>query len=360
MEIRGIEPAQIGINETLLALSNGRIGVRGSFEQGAPAHQPGTLMNGFHEIWPIEYPEAGHGYATCGQTIVYIPDATKLEVSGLSLAEAEVVRKLDLRSGILTTTARWREQEVTWERLVSLTHSGVVAFRFSGEPRPLRVLSGWRNRQDTDYLDTGDGGFDPRRAKSFGRRVLVPVDTKFEPPRAAAGFRTRRSEMEISIAMEHDATAWAVNASDADYVEYTMEAPSLEKKVVYLPIDQPDLALVELGATPDFSRLAAEQAGALQAFWDDAEIAIGGDSQLQQAVNWILFQLYQASALVEGTGIPAKGLTGQAYEGHYFWDTDVFVLPFLAHAHPPAAKELIKFRHSLLPAARERARVMAE
>ena len=72
-----------------------------------------------------------------------------------------------------------------------------------------------------------------------------------------------------------------------------------------------------------------------------------------------LFQLHQASAQIFGTGIPAKGLTGQAYEGHYFWDTDVFVLPFLAHHSPRAAAELIRFRHALLPAARRRAKELS-
>jgi alpha,alpha-trehalose phosphorylase len=362
IEIRGIDAARIGINETLLALSNGRIGVRGSFEQGAPSHQPGTLVNGFHETWTIEYPEAGYGYAKCGQTIVYVPDATQLEAHGLSLAEAEVVRRLDLRSGVLTTTARWPGQTLTWQRLVSLARAGIVAFRLTKQDGSARVTSGWRNRQDTDYLDQWSGEFDPRRAKSFGRRVLVPVETLVERAAAAASFRTERSEMPISVAMIHDR---APDSSPdpsvgVDQVEFPFDTPLLEKKVAYLSVDKAEGSLAELERTPGFSELADEQETRLAAFWNDAAIEIGGDPRLQQAVNWILYQLYQASALVEGSGIPAKGLTGQAYEGHYFWDTEIFVLPFLAHAHPRAAKELIKFRHSLLPAARERARVMAE
>lgn len=368
IEIRGLESSRIGMNETLLALSNGRIGVRGSFEQGGPAHQPGTLMNGFHETWLIEYPEAGHGYATCGQTIVYIPDATQIEAQGQigtkgwSISEAEVVRRLDLRSGVLTTTARWAKHKLTWERLVSLTRPGVVAFRFSAQGEPTRLVSGWRNRQDTDYLEKVVRAFDPRRAKSFGRRVLVPLDTIIETPRATAAtaFRTERSGMSISVAMGHDGPAIATSASEADQVGFDFETKALEKKVAYLATDHPEDALAELRATPDFTRLASEQASSLAAFWRDGMVEIGGDPHLQQAVNWVLFQLFQASALVEGTGIPAKGLTGQTYEGHYFWDTDVFVLPFLAHAHPHAARELIRFRHSLLPMARERAKVMSE
>lgn len=367
IEIHGLESSRIGINETLLALSNGRIGVRGSFEQGGPAHQPGTLMNGFHETWQIQYPEAGHGYATCGQTIVYIPDATQIEAQGQidkewSLDEAEVVRRLDLRSGVLTTTARWEKMTLTWERLVSLTRPAVVAFRLSSGNEPTRIVSGWRNRQDTDYLESVNRRFDPRRAKSFGRRVLTPIDTIIETPSAIAvtAFQTEQSGMSISVAMGHNQPAIRTATSAADQVAFEFETSALEKKVAYLANDQTEKAVAELGATPDFARLASEQAGSLSAFWSNAGVEIGGDPHLQQAINWILFQLFQASALVERTGIPAKGLTGQTYEGHYFWDTEVFILPFLAHAHPRAARELIRFRHSLLPLARERAKVMSE
>jgi alpha,alpha-trehalose phosphorylase len=76
----------------------------------------------------------------------------------------------------------------------------------------------------------------------------------------------------------------------------------------------------------------------------------------QQAVRWNLFQLAQASWRAEGAGIPAKGLTGQAYEGHYFWDTEIYVLPFVAYTQPRIARNLLRFRHSMLPKARERAR----
>lgn len=362
IETRGINGDDVGINETLFALSNGRIGVRGSFEQGEPLHQPGTVLNGFHETWTIHYPEAAYGYATCGQTIVYLPDATQVEVSGRSLGEAEVVRRLDLRTGVLTTVARWPDSTVTWQRLVSLVRPAIVALRLSAQNHRERVVSGWRNRQDTDYLESGGGEFDPRRAKSFGRRVLLPIKAVIEPPAAAASYRTDRSGMPMSIAMSHDRKADALPAdrSDPDHVEFGFDTTSLEKRVAYLPVDQPEASLMELERTPDFSVLLDEQKRCLTAFWDVAAIEIGGEPALQQAINWILFQLYQASALVDGTGIPAKGLTGQAYEGHYFWDTDVFVIPFLAHAHPEAARQLIRFRYSLLPLARERARVMSE
>src|SRR5260370_30435062 len=78
--------------------------------------------------------------------------------------------------------------------------------------------------------------------------------------------------------------------------------------------------------------------------------------EIQQAVRFNLFHSLEASARAEDTGVPAKGLTGQAYEGHYFWDTETYLLPFLIYTSPRIAKNLLTFRYKMLPRARARAR----
>jgi alpha,alpha-trehalose phosphorylase len=78
--------------------------------------------------------------------------------------------------------------------------------------------------------------------------------------------------------------------------------------------------------------------------------------EIQQAIRFNLFHILQASARAEDAGVPAKGLTGQAYEGHYFWDTEIYVLPFLTYTSPRIAKNLLTFRYKMLPQARARAR----
>ncbi len=77
--------------------------------------------------------------------------------------------------------------------------------------------------------------------------------------------------------------------------------------------------------------------------------------ELQQAVRWNLFQLAQASMRAEGSGVPAKGVTGSGYDGHYFWDTEIYVLPFLTYTSPAIARNALRFRYSMLDAARRRA-----
>ena len=94
--------------ETLFAQSNGYFGIRGTFEEGRPVFQKGTLINGFHETWPIGYAESAYGYAKTGQTIVNAPDGTVIRLyvddEPFDLALATLVnydRTLDVRTGIL-------------------------------------------------------------------------------------------------------------------------------------------------------------------------------------------------------------------------------------------------------------------
>ena len=112
-----------------------------------------------------------------------------------------------------------------------------------------------------------------------------------------------------------------------------------------------------------FDALAASQRENLARFWDRADVRLQtrlNPVRQQQAVRWNLYQVAQASWRAEGGGVPAKGLTGQAYEGHYFWDTEVYVLPFLSYTQPRIARNLLRFRHSMLGRARERAAEMSQ
>ena len=110
-----------------------------------------------------------------------------------------------------------------------------------------------------------------------------------------------------------------------------------------------------------FDAVVEVQRANLDRFWDAADVVVADRNdpvRVQQAVRWNLFQLCQASWRVEGASIPAKGLTGAAYDGHYFWDTEAYVLPFLAYTQPRIARNVLRFRHSMLPKARERAAVL--
>jgi alpha,alpha-trehalose phosphorylase len=107
-----------------------------------------------------------------------------------------------------------------------------------------------------------------------------------------------------------------------------------------------------------FDTILERQRAYVAAFWEraDVEVEAGATPEKQQVIRWNLFQLLQASARAEGHGIGARGLTGQTYEGHYFWDTEIYVLPFLIYTAPPMARSILKFRYDQLDKARGRAR----
>ena len=92
------------------------------------------------------------------------------------------------------------------------------------------------------------------------------------------------------------------------------------------------------------------------AFWASSDVSWTGSQAAQQALRFGLFSMLQGSARSEGHGVPAKGLTGTGYEGHYFWDTETYLLPFLIHSRPEVARSLLMHRIEALPAARLRAR----
>ena len=383
--------------ETAFSLSNGYVGVRGTFEEGRPSLSPGTFVNGFHETWPIHHAESAFGLATTGQTIVNVPDATMLKLyvddEPLYLPVAnlrEYRRVLDMRAGTLTrdvvwSTASGKHVRVSSTRLVSLEHRHVIAIAFEvtllSHAAPVVITSHVVNRQDTTPIDEpGLRDGDPRLATRFDRRVLEPFVASADGTELRYGYRTARSRMTLGVVVDHTIDAAdpfevsATTTGDAGELVLSVDAtPGTPIRIVKfaayhssrgVPVDE----LVERAArtvrrvkAQGMAALERDQRANLDRFWDRADIRVTSTEfpvRLQQALRWNLFQLAQASWRAEGAGIPAKGLTGQAYEGQYFWDTEVFVLPFLTYTQPRIARNLLRFRHSMLEQARARAREM--
>ena len=96
----------------------------------------------------------------------------------------------------------------------------------------------------------------------------------------------------------------------------------------------------------------------LDEFWDGADVEVDGDDEVQQAVRFGLFHTLQAGARSEGRAVAAKGLTGPGYDGHSFWDSEMFVLPVLTATAPTAAADALDWRYSIIDLAVERAQTL--
>ena len=392
-----------GMLETIFSLANGYLGMRGTPSEGRPAAEHGTFINGFHETWRINHAEAAYGFATTGQTIVNVPDATvmKLYVDDepllLSVADIESYeRSIDFRDGVLRRDLVWRipsgsRVRIRSTRMVSFTdrHLALMSLEITmlKGSAPVVVSSQIINRQDDSDEFGAQAGTspnpgekaDPRRTTALSHRVLDPTGHWHSKRRMLLGYRTATSGMTLAVGADHlvecDADVERLMSTSKDQGRMVVRTRITEgqtlrirKAVAYhtsrsVPtrelFDRCRRTLDRVRETT-FEALEAEQRQYLEDYWTRTDVEVPGDDGQQQAIRWCLFQLAQAAARADQQGIPAKGLTGSGYEGHYFWDTDVYVVPFLTFTSPQWARNALRFRVNLLPQARDRARELAQ
>ncbi|MFE9097317.1 glycoside hydrolase family 65 protein [Streptomyces sp. NPDC007264] len=381
---RGLQLDVLPQSESVFALANGHVGWRGNLDEGEPHGLPGSYLNGVHEIHPLPYAEAGYGYPESGQTVINVTngkiirllvDDEPFDLRYGRLRSHE--RVLDLRTGLLTRTCEWTSPagstvRVRSTRLVSFTQRAIAAVDYEVEAvgRPARIVV-QSELVANEQLPSRDG--DPRAA--------VVLDAPLEAEQHFAGngrlrlvHRTRKSGLRVGAAADHvvEGPGPTTTESEAtgDLARLTVasvlapgERLRLRKFVSHgwsgtrsLPAvsDQVDAALAA-ATSVGWSGLAAEQRAYLDEFWARADVEVDGDEQIQQAVRFALFHVLQSGARAEQRAIPAKGLTGSGYDGHAFWDTEMFVLPLLTYTSPGAVAEALRWRQNTLPAARERA-----
>jgi alpha,alpha-trehalose phosphorylase len=372
-------------SESVFALSNGHIGLRGNLDEGEPFGLPGTYLNGFYETRPLPYAEAGYGYPEDGQTVVDVTNGKIIRLlvddEPFDLRYGELLRhrrSLDLRSGLLLRETHWRspggrEVEVTSTRLVSFVQRSVAAIRYSVKACDGAAL---RIAVQSVLVANEPGAMqsaDPRAAAALAAPLEAEAHA-LHGVRATLVHRTRQSGLRMAAAMDHVIDCGSEVARAADINDdlaraiFSVDLPADEtltvtKFLAYgwssqrsLPSvrDQVDGALVA-GRAAGWDELVRRQREYLDDFWARADVEIEGDEELQQAVRFALFHALQAGARSEQRALPAKGLTGSGYDGHAFWDTESFLLPLLVYTAPDAAADALRWRWSTLDLARQRA-----
>ncbi|RBY97453.1 family 65 glycosyl hydrolase [Blastococcus sp. TF02-8] len=386
----GLDRGALGAHESVFALANGHIGMRGSFEEGEPVAVPGTYLNGFFEERPLPYAEVGFGFPEMGQTVVNVTDGKLIRLlvndSPLDLTYGEIIdhqRTLDLKAGVLRRSTEWRSPggrtvRVSSTRLVSLVRRSIAAIEYRVEL--VDDLGDLYVALQSDLLANEDGQAseddDPRAAAALASPLQCELAAA-RGRRAVLVHHTKQSKLRVAAGMEHvieipDSCTEDVEAV-GDLARYTLAARippggslTLVKFLAYgwssrrsAPAlrDQVEAALAT-ARLAGFERLLREQRELLAQHWDEADVEIEGDDELQQAVRVGMFHVLQAGLRGERQAIPAKGLTGPGYDGHTFWDTETYVLPVLTYTAPNAARDALIWRHSTLGLARERAVVL--
>ncbi len=391
-------PRFLAQGETIFTVANGYLGMRGCCEEGTPVFENGTYLNGFFETWPICYGEEAPGFAKEGQTIVNVTDTKIIKLfvddEPFLLPAANLIRferVLDMRAGTLDREILWempsgKQVAIKSRRLVSYEHRHVAAISYEVtvlNATATVVIASEMNHSEDRRLRSQD----PRLHHSWKRSALVPQLHACRDHRVVLGHKTGKSALQLACGIDHLVeTACPVSLrSDCDkesgQVVFSCQAqPGVPIKMTKFMAYHTSATLgcdelqgcvdrtLDRALSDGFEDLLDAQRRHLDDFWHRSDVRIEGNDkelrcrvgELQQALRFNLFHIFQAAFRVEDGGIAAKGLTSQAYEGNYFWDTETYVLPFLIHTYPRLARNLLDFRYRTLDRARQRAREVNE
>lgn len=385
IERKGLLKEELLRNETLFHVANGYVGVRGNFEEGYPEGHVsirGTYINAFYDDVPIKYGERLYGFPTTGQRMLNVTDTQGIKISfgdelldcfdhGLTSFE----RKLDMQNGYALRSVRQRtkngEVEVTFRRMASfvcpqllLFEAEITSISYIGD---VHIVS----TQEGEVYNFADDS-DPRVASEHEQNLFVQKVWQNENGSFVLS-KTSRSELFLASAVGHRTEGLApfgcqtttTGASHAfnGHLEIG-QTVRLEKYCIFAdsrrfkdPAAEAEALLcdaLDIGAKLWYER----QRQYLNRFWEKSRVCIMGDEELQNGMDFCLYELLQSAGKDHISNIPAKGLSGEGYEGHYFWDTEIYMFPFFLLTDPNAAKSLLRYRYSILDGARAHARDM--
>jgi alpha,alpha-trehalose phosphorylase len=377
------------VNETLFHNANGYIGVRSNFEEGYPDGIDtirGAYMNAFYDFREIKQAEAFYGFAVEKQTMLNVHDVQGitlyLDDEAFSIFTGTVIaakRTLNMSAGYTERYVHWRspkgkEVELRIRRLASfvlpplfLIDYSVTALNFEG---PVSFISSHRGDVE-NYCNPADPRLSQERFHS-----LIPRDVAIEGSASFVSSVTSKSALTVRTAVDHilagsNAGNGIITTEPEGHGAASRIAGRIKKQdtlTLYkyciftdsLRYPFPGSAKVELhrAMTEKPAAVYRAQEEYLDRFWEGARIEIEGDEELEKAVAYNLFELIQSAGKDIYSNIAAKGLSGEGYEGHYFWDTEIYMEPFFTLTNPDIAKNLISYRYGILDEARKNARLL--
>ncbi|AOV09261.1 family 65 glycosyl hydrolase [Sporosarcina ureilytica] len=374
------------LNESLLSLGNGYLGVRGNFEEGYQDEFNtirGTYINAFHDEIEIKYGEKLHAFPDIQQKLLNVIDGQGIQIylddERFSLFEGEVIdfqRTLHMDLGFSERFVHWqsptgKEVKLTFKRLVSFTTKELFAINVEIEPisgvQQVKIVS-TVNGDVSNFVDKND----PRVAAGNAKRLHI-INVSQDEKYSVIKNRTYETKLDVacvtSTKIDSENVRYDSQVTESQIEEiYEFEANGIvhfTKYNVYTETLRHGEHVIEKGleiqrkiAETSFIDLLKNQKEYLDNYWRQSDVKIEGDSQLQEGIRFNLYQLLQSVGKDPKSNIAAKGLSGEGYEGHYFWDTEIYMFPVFLMTHPEIAKNLLVHRYSLLDSARKRAKEM--
>lgn len=371
------------VHETIFTLANGYLGIRGFFEEGfygrGEESDPVVMINGIYEYYPYRHVWCRPGFPERFHSIVnnVNPIDVKVFLDGeevkLGDRVSEYSRTLDMYEGTVVrsfvyTLSDGRKCRLCFTRFVSQTEKhlmaiGVNVFAEAGiKVRLESVLKPLSGAATAKKEEIGGDMSDPFVTLSCGR----------EGGEGLVRYRTRESGFSIACAAAESCSlkTWAAENGE-NFVKSTFEGISdgsaeisYERFAAFATsrdtekYDELALKVARAAKAEGFSSLLEKSKAYWREYWETSDIRIDGDVLVQQGIRFGLFMVNQSAGRDGVTNISANGLTGTAYSGHTFWDTEIFMTPMFLYAQPGEVRQLLRYRYSILPKAKERARQM--
>ncbi len=344
--------------ETIFTIGNGYLSTRGAFEEGYPDDSRATFVHGVFDDVPVVFTELANAPD-------WLPLFVYLNGQRFSLDSGTVEyfdRHLDLQTGVLSRTVRWRSPAgdratLVFERFASLADEHLLCIRCQIVPEfdgTLEVRASLNGNMDNEgflhwqWVDQGE------------REGAYYLHS-----------RTRASHIDVALAMRLESS---LDVMQRDY----WDAQNIPTLRMSLPArrGEPVTVIKSVGIvtsrnTADPVSMAVEHVRAVHSWdsaldahrqawtqeWERCDVQIEGDDEAQLAIRFNLFQLLIAAPRNDSrVNIGAKTLSGFGYRGHSFWDTEIFMLPLFIYTAPHIARNLLEYRYERLPGAREKAR----
>lgn len=392
IENLGLSQEDLMVNETIFHNANGYLGVRSNFEEGYLKGLDsirGTYINGVYDIASMEQAEKLYGLTEDKQTMLNVADVQRIELwlgdeafSMFSGTVLESRRRLDMKKGITSREVLWKSPKGRTVRMISKRMASFVqkelftieysveAVDFEGTmalvSRHLGEVYNYSNPDDPRVADKSEQYIQAERVELENQESYIKAHTKKSGIylATAVGHRLLKEGEPLEDVKWESCKEEAQTAFRVEVSVHKNEKITLVKYCVFtdsLRYQEPDKKGKEILKRAEELPLAdwyQKQENYLTDFWESSDLEICGDEKLNQAVRYNIYQLLQSVGKDKYCSIAAKGLSGEGYEGHYFWDTEMYIQPFFTLTNPEVSRSLLEYRYTTLPYAREHARIL--
>lgn len=358
--------------ESLFALGNGYLGMRGTYDEPTAGEVCGMYINGVFATEHYRHLVSFKGYATQNEFTVNLPDwrifTVTVDGETASLSEnniSEHERRLEFDTGRLTrsfifTTNSGKQVKIESIRLLNRreVHGAEISYmvsplNFSGEVQVSSAIVKNTKLNNRLYTETESESFTDN---VYTIKQLIPTTGQHAAVSVAHTVKGNNYIVKdyntpekytycVNFALDKGETARVVK-----YAAFAGSIDGIENMTDYTE------SLARGNREKGFEFFLAEQVEFWKEHWEKADIKIEGSPADQQAVRYSLFQLKQQLATVNNCSIGATGLTGPGYSGQVFWDTEMYLMPYYNFTDPYSQKELLMYRYRILDKARARAK----